>query len=187
MMEVHFTPFPVLETERLVLRKLADTDAADMFVMRSDKELMQYIPRPVAQTEADALDLIRMMNGHIDSDEMINWGIELKASGRIMGTICFIRMSKENYRSEVGYLLHRDLHGKGYIQEALDAVLAYGFNVMKLHTVSAVIDPGNIASEKLLQRNGFVKEAHFREDCYWNGTFLDSVHYGLLASEYAAR
>jgi ribosomal-protein-alanine N-acetyltransferase len=148
---------------------------------------MKYIPRPLAQTTDDTLKLIRLMNENISKNDSVNWGIVPKDRAAVMGSIGYVRMSKEDYRAEVGYMLHRDLHGKGYIREALEAVLDYGFNHMKLHSVSAVIDPENIASERVLQRHGFVKEAHFKEDFFHNGRFLDSVHYGMLASVYAAR
>jgi ribosomal-protein-alanine N-acetyltransferase len=118
---------------------------------------------------------------------MINWGIVPRDRPVVMGSIGYVRMSKEDYRAEVGYLLHPDLHGKGYMREALEAVLDYGFNQMKLHSVSAVIDPENTASERVLQRHGFVKEAHFKEDFFYEGRFHDSVHYGMLQSVYAAR
>lgn len=187
MLELNFTPFPVLETERLILRQLTDDDAADMFVMRSDKEMMKYIPRPVAQTLDDVLKLIRLMNENIGKNDTINWGIVPKERPVVMGTIGYVRMSKEDYRAEVGYMLHRDLQGKGLMAEALEAVLGYGFNTMNLNSVKAVIDPENVASEHVLQRHGFVKEAHFKEDFFYEGRFLDSVHYGMLKSAWEAR
>ena len=67
-----FSPFPVLETERLLLRQLRNSDTADVFVMRSDPEVMQYIPRPLAVTHADAAALIEMMNDFIEKGEKIN-------------------------------------------------------------------------------------------------------------------
>jgi len=187
MLELNFTPFPVLETERLILRQLTDDDAPDMFVMRSDKEMMKFIPRPPAVTVADAAKLIQTMNDSIAKNEMVNWGMVQKDKPGVIGSIGYVRMSKADHRAEVGYMLHKDLQGKGLIHEALAAVLEYGFNGMKLHSVTAIIDPENFASEKVLQKHGFVKEAHFKEDFLWEGKFLDSVHYCMLESAYAAR
>jgi ribosomal-protein-alanine N-acetyltransferase len=64
--------------------------------------------------------------------------------------------------------------------EAMDIVLDYGFNIMQLHSIEANVDPGNIASIKLLEKNGFVKEAHFKENLFFNGKFLDTVIYSLI-------
>ena len=108
------------------------------------------------------------------------WGITLKESDTVIGTICYWRMQKEHYRAEIGYALHPAQQGKGMMDEALKAVLQYGFETMQLHSVEANVNPANEASRKLLERNGFVKEAHFRENYYYNGQFLDSVIYSLI-------
>lgn len=183
MLTLNFSPFPELETDRLRLRKLKPEDAPGLFVLRSDPEIMKYIPRPVAVTVADVTALIQMVNELADKNESISWAIALKETDQIIGTIGFVRLSKENHRGEVGYMLSKDFHGKGFIGEALKAVLRFGFSQLKFHTIFAIVDPENIASSKLLERNGFVKEAYFKEDCYYEGRFLDSVHYSLMNPE----
>jgi len=80
-------------------------------------------------------------------------------------------------------LLDPQLQGKGFMQEAMQVVLDHGFRVMKLHSVEANVNPRNIDSIKLLERNHFVKEAHFKENYYYNGRFLDSVIYSRVVSE----
>jgi len=69
---------------------------------------------------------------------------------------------------------------KGIVTEAIEAILVYGFEVMNLHSVEAIIDPDNIASERVLQKNGFVKEAHIIENEFFDGKFWDTVIYSLL-------
>jgi ribosomal-protein-alanine N-acetyltransferase len=71
-------------------------------------------------------------------------------------------------------------NGKGYITEAIKAVVIYGFEQMNLHSIEAIIDPDNSASERVLQKNGFVKEAHIKENELWEGKFWDTVIYSLL-------
>ena len=56
----------------------------------------------------------------------------------------------------------------------------YGFQVMKLHSIEAIIDPDNHASAKVLEKNGFIKEAHLKENEFFDGRFLDSVIYSIL-------
>ena len=89
-------------------------------------------------------------------------------------------MQKEHYRAEIGYLLHPDYQQKGIMDEALKAVIKYGFETMQLHSIEANVNPANAASMKLLEKNGFVKEAYFKENYFYNGQFLDSVIYSLL-------
>ncbi|HEU4716770.1 MAG TPA: GNAT family N-acetyltransferase [Bacteroidia bacterium] len=180
MPEFSFSPFPVLETERLILRRVEPADVAEMFVLRSDRQLMKFIPRPVAQSPDDALALIHSMAEGIAKNEMINWGMVLKSSGKVIGTVGFFRMKPEHFRAEIGYMLHGDFHGTGIMQEALVKAIAFGFQSMKLHSIEAVVDPANIASIRLLERNGFVREAYFRENEFFDGKFLDSAVYSLL-------
>lgn len=183
MLDINFSPFPNLETERLQLRRVTANDAQEIFAMRSDPEMMKYIPRPLVTNPEEALAHIRMINEKIDNNEGINWSICLKNSSKLIGIIGHYRIKPESYRAEIGYMLLPDFQGKGYISEAIATAVAYGFDVMKLHSIEAIIDPENIASAKVLEKNGFKKEAHLRENEYYNGKFLDTVIYSLLESD----
>ncbi|MDX1939445.1 MAG: GNAT family N-acetyltransferase [Saprospiraceae bacterium] len=180
MLVVNFNSFPILSTERLTLRRILQSDVDDLFVLRRDENIMRYIPRPLAASSEDVIKLIQVIDEGTDNNESINWAITLKKENKLIGTIGFVRMSKENHRAEVGYLLHADYQGKGIMQEALVRVINFGFYDIKLHSIEAVIDPANTASAKLLERNNFIKEAHFKENFFYEGKFLDSIHYGLL-------
>ena len=181
MLQLNFDfPFPVLSTDRLILRQITFSDASDFFAMRSNKEIMRYIPRPIAKEVNDVISLIESMNNGITNNELINWGIALKTDNKIIGSIGYFRMALESDRAEIGYLLHANLHGRGIMTEAIKTIITYGFNVMKLHSIEAVIDPRNKASEKLLQKNGFLKEAHFKENFFYEGEYLDSVYYSII-------
>ncbi|MFB9080901.1 GNAT family N-acetyltransferase [Flavobacterium procerum] len=180
MLEFNFTPFPVIETERLILDRVTDSDVEEVFLLRSNPETMKYIPRPLVKNHEGALEHIKMINDKIEENICINWGIRLKGNPKLLGIIGFYRMQPENYRSEIGYMLNPDFHGKGIITEAVKKLIKFGFEELKLHSIEAVIDPENSASEKVLQKCGFVKEAHFKESDFWEGKFLDKVIYSLL-------
>ncbi len=180
MLEFNFAPFPVLTTQRLVLRQVHQDDADEMFFLRSDREVMKYIGRPLAIAVSEAKELIGKMNDGIANNNDIAWAITLKGDDKLIGYIGFWRTDKEHHLSEIGYALHPHHHHKGLMQEAVAALLEYGFHIMKLHSIQANVDPLNQASIKLLERNDFVKEAHFRENYYFNGVFLDSVIYSLI-------
>jgi [ribosomal protein S5]-alanine N-acetyltransferase len=181
MLELNFTPFPVLETERLLLREVKLDDVDEMYRMRTDPEMMRYIPRPLAKSNEDVEKIIRMMSQGIAKNESINWAITSKGEDKLIGVIGYVRISKESHRGEIGYMLDSLHHGKGIMNEALQTILSYGLEMLKFHTIEGVIDPGNIASEKLLLKNGFVKEAHFRENLLFEGKWLDAVHYTLFS------
>lgn len=182
-MNLPFSPFPILETPRMILRQIVDEDVQEMFVLRSDKRVMQYIDRPMCATPEDALVLIRNIEERRVKQEGIAWGMCLRDNPRLIGTIGYWRMQIENFRAEIGYLLHPDFHRKGLTSEAMGPVMAFGFEKMNLHSIEAHINPGNQASAQLLEKHGFVREAYFRENYFFNGRFLDTAIYALLSSD----
>ena len=176
----NFNPFPNLETQRLFLRRVVYEDVDEIFALRSNKEVMKYIPRPIVQTTDEALAHIAMIDEKIDTNEGINWAITLKCNPKLIGIIGHYSIKHEHFRSEIGYMLLPEYHGRGIITEAIKEALNYGFEIMKLHSVEAIIDPENFASERVLQKSGFVKEAHLKENEYYDGRFLDTVIYSIL-------
>lgn len=180
MLTLNFAPFPNLETERLLLRRVNPTDIKEIFALRSNPQTMQYIPRPLLKTDEDALEHIAMIDTKIETNEGINWAITLKDNPKLIGVIGHYRIKPEHYRAEIGYMLLPEYHGKGIVSEAVKEAVNYGFQVMKLHSIEAIIDPDNHASAKVLEKNGFIKEAHLKENEFFNGRFLDSVIYSIL-------
>lgn len=183
MLQINFTPFPELSTERLVLKQIVKTDAADIFKFRSDEEVMRFIPRPVAKTIEDAEKVIDLVTEAITTLSGINWGIHLKEKTELIGMIGYVKIHKDNARAEVGYVLHRDHHSKGIIHEALQAVLNYGFNNMKLNSIEAVINPENSRSINAIEKMNFMREGHFREFTFHNNKFSDALIYSKLKSD----
>lgn len=180
MLTVNFTPFPNLSTERLLLRQMTSQDDTDLFALRSDTNIMRFIPRPLARSVNDSSQLIQSLTDAIRNNESITWAITLKNDSNVIGTIGFVRMAKEHYRAEIGYLLSADYQGQGLMQEALTAVVDYGFQTIKLHSIEAIVNSQNTASANVLVRAGFKKEAHFKENQFYGGQFHDSIHYSLL-------
>ena len=180
MLTINFSPFPNLETERLLLRRVDSNDIKEIFALRSNPETMKYIPRPLVKTDEDALEHIAMIDSKIDSNEGINWAITLKDNPKLIGIIGHYRIKPESYRAELGYMLLPEYHGRGIVSEAVEEAVKYGFNVMNLHSLEAIIAPDNHASAKVLKKNGFVKEAHLRENEFFEGRFLDTVIYSIL-------
>ncbi|VXB66471.1 Alanine acetyltransferase [Flavobacterium sp. 9AF] len=187
MLQLNFSPFPILESERLHFRALQQTDVNEIFALRSNPELMQYIPRPLVTNLEEAMAHIKMIQDKVEANEAINWAVTEKGKDKLISLIGFYRTELDNYRSEIGYMLLPEYQNKGYITEAIQILLNYGFGQMGLHSVEAIIDPRNIASAKVLEKNGFKKEAHFIENCFHNGEFLDSVHYSLLKKHHTSK
>lgn len=184
MLVFNFSPFPNLETQRLKLRRLKITDVNEILALRSNPEIMKYIPRPLITTKEEALEFIARMDANIDNNTLINWAITTKEEDRLIGMISYYRTKHEDFRSEVGYILSGEYHGQGIITEALQRVVQFGFEEIGFNSIEAVIDPENNGSEKVLLKNNFVKEGHFKEHMFFEGKFLDSVFYSLLKKNY---
>ena len=180
MLTLNFNPFHDLETERLLLRRVDNNDYKEVLALRSNPETMKYIPRPLLKNEEEAFARIAMIENKIINKEGINWAITIKDDPRLIGIIGHYRIQVENYRAEIGYMILPEFNGQGIVTEAVKEVVKYGFDIMKLHSIEAVIDPDNIASAKVLEKNGFVKEAHFKENEFHEGHFYDSVIYSIL-------
>jgi len=144
---------------------------------------MRYIDKPRAKNLTDAQYFVQVVLDNLAKNEGITWAMALKEKPTaLIGTIGFWRLIKEHYRAEIGYMLHPDHWRKGLMKEAIEAVIPYGFQKMKLHSIEARINPGNDASDAILRSAGFVREAYFKEDFFYNGKFLDTAIYSLLQS-----
>jgi [ribosomal protein S5]-alanine N-acetyltransferase len=181
MLALNFTPFPELRTQRLLLRQLTTGDAEEMFFLRSNEDVMCYLGREPAKSIKEAEDFINLINKNIDENESVLWGIALlNDPSTIIGTICLWNFQKENYRGEIGYVLHPHHWRKGIMKEAINVVVEYGFNELKLHSIGALLSSDNMASSGVLERTGFVKEGHLKENFYFRGEFTDTLIYSRL-------
>ena len=187
MLDIHFERFPTLETDRLTLRQLTLDDAETLFALRTNPEVTRYLDHINDENVAATVKLIETIDSRYASGDGINWAITLRnspaSSSEIIGVVSLWRIDKVNHRGEAGYMLHPDMWGQGMMTEAFRAVLDYGFKVINLHSVEANTSVGNVASQALLLKCGFVKEAHFRENWYFDGKFFDSLIYCKLASD----
>lgn len=181
MLTLNFKEFPVLSTDRLLLREHSMADASTLFSMRTNEEVMGFIHRERPKSIHDIEAFIRTFNEGFNQGQHIAWVITLKENpAQMIGSIGYWRTNLANYRAEIGYMLHPAFWRKGIVSEALKATISFGFEEMKLHSIQANIDPLNDASRQILLKHGFVKEAYFREDFYFNGSFMDSEIYSLL-------
>jgi ribosomal-protein-alanine N-acetyltransferase len=180
MLTFNFSPFPVIETERLTLREITRDDAAAFFRLRTDPDVTKYADRFPPESIDEIHSFLDKIFSGIKENTSIAWAISLKGRNEFTGTVNFHRTIPGHHRAEIGYQLFSEYWGKGIMSEAVRAVINYGFNTMKLHSIEAQVNPQNEASINLLKRNGFVREAYFRENYYFNGKFLDTPVFTLL-------
>lgn len=153
-----FNPFPKLQSERLNLREITSADSATILFLRSDKTVNKFIERPEeskTKTIADALKFIEKITVATKKNTSIVWGITVKDSPGIIGSICLWNFSEDRKTAEVGYDLSPKSHGKGIMREALNCVMKFGFNKLNLNKIEAFTHSENEASKKLLIHQGF--------------------------------
>jgi len=180
----NFSKFPQLETQRLILRQLEETDAPEMFELRSHPEVMKYIDRPRPRTVLEADLHIQLILEKQKKGEGINWAIVPKGHVKMVGTIGLFGIEPENFRAEIGYTLMPEFHRKGLMSEALPMVCDFGFKNMCLHTIFATVHHENSASIKILEKTGFEKEGHFKASIFHRGSFRDLLFYTLFEDQY---
>lgn len=175
-----FNTFPVLETERLILRQFTVNDIDDFYKIYSDPLAMKYFGRlPVTAIEETEIAVNKIIDA-FKNKEGIRWAITLKPSDKLIGSGGFWKLLKEHFRAEIGYDLLPEYWQKGIMTEAINAMSDFGFRVMNLHSIEANVDPDNTGSIKLLEKSGFMKEGYFKENYFLNGRFLDTLTYSKI-------
>ena len=151
MLNGTFTPFPILTTERLTLRQLVINDEQEIFTLRSDSEINKYLDRQISNTIDDARNFINK----ITKNNSLYWAITLSDKNILVGTICLFGFSDENYKCEIGYELLTNFQGQGIMKEAVEKVIDYAFNTIKVKKIEASLHRDNLSSIKLLEKFSF--------------------------------
>jgi [ribosomal protein S5]-alanine N-acetyltransferase len=176
--------FPRMETDRLVLRQVTKEDAEDMLMYLSDQDVMKHYGMEPFKSLDDVLDEIFWYHSIFEKNTGIRWGITLKGQNKVIGSCGFLNIAPQHYRSEIGFELSKDFWGQGIASEALDLVIKYGFEQLKLHRIQALIEPLNFSSQKLVERKGFIKEGLLRNYEFTCGKFDDLFMYSILRDDY---
>ncbi|MQR94574.1 GNAT family N-acetyltransferase [Fictibacillus phosphorivorans] len=174
---------PMIETDRLILRKVTLDDAKEMFDYLSDSEVVKHMGIAPYQTVEAVHEEVEWYHSILKEQTGIRWGITLKNSDKVIGSCGFLNRNGKHFRTEVGFELNKEYWGKGVAREALEAVVTFGFKHMKLERIEALIEPGNISSQNLVEKIGFVKEGLLRHYEYTCGKFDDLFIYSLLKSD----
>jgi ribosomal-protein-alanine N-acetyltransferase len=186
-----FSYFPVLETERLVLREMTVTDLPGVFAIFGDAETCRFFleqdRKPYPSMEEAKKNVIDWAAGRFRDKAGLRWGLTLRGEDRLIGTAGFNHWDRRHHVASMGGDLNRTHWGEGIMTEALLALLRFGFDEMALNRVEADATEGNGASIALLSRCGFTQEGVWREKHFCDGRYFDNLQFGLLRREYASR
>ena len=182
-----FFHLPSIETDRLILRPLKMSDAADMFAYAGDEEVARHVMWDAHRSLADSRAFLRGAKRQYRLGLPASFGIVLRETGRLVGTIGFMWINTDHKSAEVGYSLSRPLWNKGLMTEALRAVLRFSFEALRLNRVEAQYEADNPASGRVMEKAGMRFEGVLRQRLYNKGRFVDIRLYAILRGDEAAR
>lgn len=177
-----------LRTDRLVLRAFTADDLDVLYAYRSRPDVTRYLyhgPYDRAAAVA-AIERMRVRTALREQGDVLNLALVLPETGELIGDVLLIWTSAEHRQGEIGYVLHPDHAGHGYVTEAAREMLRLGFDGLGLHRIVGRLDARNTASARVLERLGMRREAHLRENEFVKGEWADEMVYALLAREWRA-
>ena len=167
-MDFNFTPFPVLETERLTLRALNLDDAKAIFGLRTNKEVNEFIDRKTLNNLSEARAFINRISNLTINTKGVFWVIESKSNHQLIGTIGLRNFEDEEEYAEIGYELDPIYQQKGFMSEAFESILEFGFQEMELKTIEAFTHKNNSDSISLLKKQDFVFQPGIKDEGFEN-------------------
>ncbi|AHV96971.1 GNAT family N-acetyltransferase [Paenibacillus sabinae] len=179
--------FPILETERFVLRQLNQDDSREIFQYFSLDEVTKFYDLESFTNIEQAEELIDRWNQKFERNQGIRWGITLRSESRVIGTCGFHGWMKNHYKAEIGYELTPEYWRQGYMSEVIQKAIEFGFNNLGLNRIQAFVEPENVGSRRVLEKIGFSEEGTLKEHFYWRNRFVDTVIYALLKKDYKVR
>ena len=182
-----FDVMPYLETERLVLRKMEMRDAPDMYEYSRDPQVAKHVLWEAHTSVSDTKAYIRYMLRKYRAGEPSSWCIVEKSTDKVVGTIGYMWYQKDNSSAEVGYSLARRCWNRGYMTEALRAVLDYTFRELGFNRVEAQHEIDNGASGAVMRKCGMLKEGTLRSRLYNKGKYVDVDLYAILRKDYLSK
>jgi RimJ/RimL family protein N-acetyltransferase len=179
--------YPV-RTARLLLRPLTTVDVDALLVYRSQPDVCRYVPfEPMTREVIEHRVATQWANTELtDEGQALTLGIELAATGELVGDVVLFWHSREHGGGELGYVVHPDFAGHGYATEAAKAMLGLGFDGIGLHRIVARIDERNGASARLARRLGMREEARLVLNEFFKGEWSTELDFAMLADEWAA-
>ena len=175
---------PTLAAPRVALRWLTEADAGALYGIFSDPKVMRWWSTPPMSDISQAKKLLADIHEGFRTRRAFQWGIVRIEDDLIVGTCTIFAINEPQGRAEIGYVLGHEHWGRGYMKEALTALVDFAFGKLALRRLEADVDPRNGSSLHAVERLGFRREGLLRERWKVNGELQDSVFLGLLSHQW---
>lgn len=177
--------FPTIETDRMMLQNVKHHHTDFIFDHFSDERVCEYLYDEAKFTDRSHATALVEWYSNPESKGYNRWILEKKEEGGLpIGTCGFHAWDRINHTIEIGYDLYPSYWGKGYMKEALVAVINSGFQHMSLNRIQAFVALKNERSASLLETLGFIQEGVWREKHFFEGVHYDHYMYSLLRKEW---
>ena len=179
-----FSRMPVLNTPRLVLRRMEPHDDRDMFEYASRADVTKYLTWYPHSSVRYTRDYLEYLENRYATGDFFDWAITLREGGKMIGTCGFTCFDFDNDLAEVGYVLNPDYRGREIIPEALHAVMKFGFENLLLNRIEAHYIVGNDASRRVMEKVGMKFEGVRRGGMLIKGQYRDIGICAILSEEF---
>jgi len=140
----------IFETDRLIVRKLKETDSDDYYDMMGNPNVMNLVPRKVMSRKESDKHLMNIIDSDQNQSDTKVWGIEIKNGNEFIGLCAFLKNSENE--DEIGYRLRELFWRKGFGTEITKGLISFGFDKMKMQEITADVDTKNLNSVKILEK-----------------------------------
>lgn len=179
-----FSRIPILETERLMLRRMRVSDAEDMFDYARRADVTQYLLWECHADVHQTREYLQYIQKQYEDGEFYDWAVVLRENSKMIGTCGFTSFDDDNNAAEIGYVLNPDYRGKGLMPEAVSEILKFGFLRLNLHRISARYMEGNDASRRVMEKCGMSFEGTHRDSMVIKGNYRTVSICAILRDEY---
>ncbi|MGB8687124.1 MAG: GNAT family protein [Microcoleus sp.] len=177
---------PSIETDRLLMRKITLNDANDMFEYAADPQVSEYTMWSTHSSIEETKYFLKSLLKMYKRRELVDWGIVHKAEKKLIGTCGYVEWSMTHSRGEIGYALDRKYWNQGYMSEAVNAIMEFGFREMLLNRIEAKCEVNNIGSARVMEKVGMQLEGILRQQLFVKGRYWDLKIYSILRDDFFA-
>lgn len=179
-----FSQLPQLETARLILRKMTIEDAQDLYEYAKDPQVSKYTLWQPHKSMDESINFLKYVINNYEKHNVENWGMVHKQTDKFIGTCGYFLWEPEYSRAEIQYAMSDKYSGMGLMTEAVNEVIKFGFEKMRLNRISAKCMIENVASERVMQKTGMKFEGIMREGVFAKGKFYDLKVYAILRADW---
>lgn len=175
---------PILECDRVILRKMDRSFADDMFEYASNPAVTKYLTWDVHPNRRFSYNYLGYVNSRYRTGEFFDWAITMRDSGKMIGTCGFTRFNFSSYSAEIGFVLNSKYWGYSIAPEAARRVIRFGFDTLELHRIEARYMENNIQSRRVMEKSGMTFEGIYRDMMLVRGQFVSVGVCSILRSEF---